>query len=311
MTKKEYAPICVSTYARKGHLERAIGALKKNIDAEKHALFVFSDGPRAGDEAKVEEVRKFIKNIDGFRKVTIFERAENDRIRNNRGGMKEVLGLYGRIIFLEEDIVTAPGFLRFINDALQRYQHEKNVFSVCGWTPRFKKRPKMPEGSSFFSTRFAGWGFGIWSDRFAKINEIGEKGYREIKTNLLALQRIKRYMGRSVIDLIREDASGRINALDVRACFHQAITGELSLYPYPSLTANIGLDGTGEHCGVMPGLNIRLAEDLLSYQWPEVISVNEKMASLYVSALHDSFPRKMFCAIQATLMQRRTKDLSL
>lgn len=309
MTGKIYAPICVSTYARRGHLEQAIGALKKNVDAEKHELFIFSDGPKVGDEAKVEEVRRFIKKIDGFRRVTILERPGNDRVRNNRGGMKEVLDQYGRMIFLEEDIVTAPGFLRFINDALQRYEHEKNVFSVCGWTPRLKKNPKLPEGSSFFSTRFAGWGFGIWADRFAKIKEIGDKGYREIVTNAPALQRIKRHMGRSVIDLIQADASGRINALDVRACFHQAITGELSLYPYPSLTANIGLDGTGEHCGTMSGLNMRLLEDPLPYRWPDEISVNEKMASLYVSALEDSFPIGMFRAIRATLMQWRRKSV--
>ena len=115
-----FAPVCVSAYARPGHLARTVEALRNNLAAEKHELFVFSDGAKPGDEDKVAAVRRYLRGVKGFKKITVFERIENNRVLNKRGGMKEVLEAYGRIIFLEEDVITAPGFLRFMNEALQR-----------------------------------------------------------------------------------------------------------------------------------------------------------------------------------------------
>jgi len=92
------------------------------------------------------------------------------------------------------------------------------------------------------------------------------------------------------LPMIRNEAEGVTDALDIRACFHQAMTGELTLYPYPSLTRNIGLDGTGEHCGIMLGeVNGTFDDNVRSYQWPDEIAVNAGVAKLYA----DSFRRPL------------------
>jgi hypothetical protein len=282
---KELAPIAVSTYSRINHLRRTIEALKKNTLAKESELYVFSDAPKVGDEDKVAEVRRYLHGIQGFKNVTIFEREMNDRVKNNRGGIKDVLEIHGRIIFLEEDVVSAPGFLQFMNDALQKYEHEKQVFSITGWCPKFRGAFPLAKGSTFFVPRFAGWGFGIWRDRFEKIKAINVDDLKHLEGSQVALDRITHQMGHDVLPMIRNEAHGGTNALDIRCCFHQAITGELTLYPYPSLTRNIGLDGTGEHCGFMlEDVNGPLDNSVEAYQWPRDISVNDDVAALYADS---------------------------
>lgn len=282
---KELAPIAVSTYSRVNHLRRTIEALQKNSLAKESELYVFSDAPKLGDEEKVAAVRRYLRQVQGFKSVTIFEREENDRVKNNRGGMKEVLDIYGRIIFIEEDVVSAPGFLQFMNDALLKYEHERNVFSITGWCPKFKGAVPLSKGSTFFVPRFGGWGFGIWRDRFEKINSISSDDLKRLEGSQDALGRIARQMGHDVLPMIRNEAEGVTDALDIRACFHQAMTGELTIYPYPSLTRNIGLDGTGEHCGIMlEDVNGAFDNNVKAYKWPHDIAVNEDVAKLYANS---------------------------
>ena len=282
---KEFAPIAVSTYIRINHLRQAIEALQKNSLAKESDLYVFSDGPKLGDEDKVAAVRRYLHGIQGFKNVTIFERETNGRVSNNRGGIKEVLDIYGRIIFLEEDVVSAPGFLKFMNGALDKYEQEHRVFSISGWCPKFRGSFPLPKGSTFFMSRFAGWGFGIWKDRFEKIREITKDDLSCLEGNQVALERIKRQMGHDILPMMKNEAAGRTNALDVRCCFHQAITGDLNLYPYPSLTRNIGLDGTGENCGiVLEDFNGPMDKAVETYQWPDEITCNESVAAIFVGS---------------------------
>ena len=115
------APVGLSVYSRLDHVKQTIQALIRNKMASETMLYIFSDAPQPGDELKVEMVRKFLKTIEGFKKIAIIERTKNSRVKNNRSGIRMLLNEYGRMIFLEEDIVTAPTFLEFMNQALNFY----------------------------------------------------------------------------------------------------------------------------------------------------------------------------------------------
>lgn len=277
------APVGVSTYIRLGHLQRTIAALQMNTLAKDSELYIFSDAPKLGDEAKVENVREYIHTITGFKKLHIRERLTNNRVANNRGGIEEVLEKYGKIIFLEEDVVTASGFLLFMNDALHRYEKEKKVFSITGWCPLFFAEANLAKGSSFFVPRFSGWGLGIWKDRYEKIKKISVEDVASLKQNSIALARVYEQMGADVFTMIQAEALEKTNALDVRCCYYQAITGKLTLYPYPTLTRNIGLDGTGEHCGnKLTEINGEFGMELINeHLFPEDVLVNEKVAKIF------------------------------
>jgi hypothetical protein len=277
-----WAPIGLSTYRRLDHLKETVQALKKNKLANESELYVFSDAPRLGDEEKVAAVREYLRTIDGFKAIHILERTENNRVANNRGGMRLLLDKYGKMIFLEEDVVTAPGFLDFMNTALIRYKDDKRVFSVTGWCPNFENPPPLEKGSTFFVPRFCGWGMGIWKDRYDTIERISVDDIKVLQRDRDSMERINKQMGSDIFAMLKAEATGKINALDIRCCYRQAITGELSLYPYPSLVKNIGLDGSGEHCGTeFSDINGEFEDKTGVYSFPQDVAVDKEVAKAY------------------------------
>jgi len=166
---KQLAPIGLSVYSRVEHLKKNVAALKNNFLAPESELYIFSDAPKPGDEKKVYKVREFLKTINGFKNVTIFERKTNSRVKNNRDGIKFLLEKYGKIIFLEEDIVTSPKFLTFMNDALDFYKDDNRIFSISGYSPPIKI-PKNYTKDIYLSYRFSAWGFGLWKNRYDMID---------------------------------------------------------------------------------------------------------------------------------------------
>jgi len=148
---------------------------------------------------------------------------------------------YGKMIWLEEDIVTAPGFLEFVNRALLFYEFNPRVFSITGYTPPIELPPVFTQ-DAFALTRFNAWGFGIWQDRYLAIREIQPAALESMNRLQLAKN------GHDLYRMALADATGRIDALDVKAMFLQAATEGLTIFPRNSLVQNIGHDGSGIHC---------------------------------------------------------------
>jgi hypothetical protein len=241
---KNLAPIGLTVYSRLAHLKTTIEALQENDLALESDLFLFSDGPRGGDEKIVASMREYLQTIDGFKSVTVIERSENSRIKNNRGGQRYLLEKYGKMIWMAEDIVPAPGFLRFLNEALEFYKDHKEVLSVTGYCPPLSIPDDELETDVFFLKRYNAWGAAIWKDRYDKIVDIdGQLLDRRMVRKLCKA-------GDDIPGMVRMDLRGDINALDVRAMFWQNVYDYWTVYPKHSLVQNIGFDGSGVHCGV-------------------------------------------------------------
>lgn len=247
VTEQMLAPIGISTYSRLDHLKKTIRALQKNTLALNSELYIFSDAPKKHDEMKVDAVRKYIRTIDGFKNVHIINREQNCRVTNNRDGMKQLLDQYGQMIFLEEDIVTAPGFLCFMNRALEYYSNDPRILSITGHSPPFKISKSYTE-EVFLLKRFDAWGFATWSDRFDPYGfNLSDD---EMNMFLCSKKRIKEFKqnGADLYRMLLAENKNEIDALDVKIMFYQYINDMYTLYPSRSLVQNIGLDGTGVHC---------------------------------------------------------------
>ena len=70
-------------------------------------------GPKStADENAVKEVRELLKGLDGFKSVRIVASESNKGLATSIiSGVSEVVNEYGRIIVLEDDLVTNPGYL--------------------------------------------------------------------------------------------------------------------------------------------------------------------------------------------------------
>jgi len=241
------APIGISTYARPQHLQKTIEALKKNTLANQSELYVFSDAPKPGDEDKVAAVRSYLRTIDGFKAVHIIERDTNGRVENSRGGAQMLLDQFGKVIFQAEDVITAPGYLTFMNQALDKYEENDRVFSVVGYCPPIKI-PSNYQHDVLFLRRFSGWGFGTWKNRFDLIRYVTPEEYEQFAADKNRVSDFVNAGGTDMMAMLKLDAYGEIDAGDVKAMYAQFLSNQYTVYPRESLVYNIGMDATGAHC---------------------------------------------------------------
>lgn len=243
----DLAPIGLSVYSRVRHLQQTVAALQENPLAKESDLYVFSDAPKPGHEEKVAAVRRFLRTVGGFKSVQIFERQENNRVANNRGGMRMLLERFGRLIFVEEDAVCAPSFLSYMNRALDVYSGDPRVFAVCGYFPPIPLPAGYPH-DVVLSPRMNAWAFGIWKDRFDRI----EMGSRPEMFSAVFDDRntFREYCvgGYAVIPQLQALSEGKVDGLDIRIDYTMWREGrKYAVCPARSLVRPIGCDGSGEH----------------------------------------------------------------
>lgn len=275
------APIGVSTYGRLQHLQRTITALQKNTLAQESELFVFSDAPRLGDEDRVAAVRKYLRKIDGFKEVHVIERTENSRVVNNRGGMRMLLDQFGKMIFLEEDVVTAPGFLSFMNQALTTYRNNDKVFAITGYCPPIDAR-KYISSDAFLLQTCNFWGFAIWKERYDQVSM--QTPSCEVFKTILNPFSLASYMriGSDMPHLFLLDAQGIIDAGDIKFAFEMWKKGSYLLIPTFSLSMSIGLDGTGVHCGMERKYDTEMSSDVSGrFKLPREPELNNALVAKY------------------------------
>jgi len=271
------APVGISTYSRLDHLQATVQGLASDPLSDQTDIFVFSDGPRTGDEENVTLVRDFLRELNGFKSVTVIERETNNRVFNNRDGIRTLLEQYGRIIFMEEDILIAPGFLCFMNLALKTYEHNNNVFSISGYRPPIKI-PSEYTSDVFLLPRFCGWGFGTWKDRWDRIEtRISRSEYLRLILNPSMIRRFNRG-GLDMLFMLHADVFGQIDALDVKIFYQQFKMNMGTIYPVRHLAANRGHDGTGIHCVESSRFDVDLdSSGDYDFHLPQNVDMNEQI----------------------------------
>lgn len=251
------APIVLFTYARPDHTRRTVEALLRNPGAGDHDLIVFSDAPRTQDKVlAVSEVRDFLWKISGFRSVTICHRSHNYGLAKSIiEGVTEVLNQYERIIVLEDDMVTSPHFLAYMNDALERFANDDRVISVHGYM--YPVKPLMPE--AFFLAGADCWGWGTWRRGWALFNPDGQFLLGELKRrDLLSAFDFNEAYGYS--EMLEFQINGLNDSWAIRWYASAFLAEKLTLYPGRSLIRNIGNDGSGTHCASTTALDSSLSD---------------------------------------------------
>jgi GT2 family glycosyltransferase len=168
---KNLSPIVLFVYNRPWHTQQTIEALEKNELASQSNLIIYSDEAKTKNEQEnVDKVRLYISQINKFQKVTIIKREKNWGLANNIiDGITEVVNQHGKIIVLEDDLVTSSHFLKYMNEALDFYKDEEQVMSVSGFS-YLKKIPKNYNKDVFIFYRPCSWGWAIWKNEWKLID---------------------------------------------------------------------------------------------------------------------------------------------
>ena len=165
LTEVILSPIVLFVYNRPWHTQQTVEALQKNELAKESELFIYSDEAKNEDARKsVNEVRKYIDKIDGFKKITVIKREKNWGLADSIiDGVTKIVNEYGKIIVLEDDLVTSPYFLNFMNEALDKYQTEQKVYSITGYS--FSNDVESID-STYFLKLTSAWSWGTWKDKW-------------------------------------------------------------------------------------------------------------------------------------------------
>lgn len=243
----EFAPIVIFSYNRPGHLRRTLEALAKNDLAEESVLYVYCDGakPDATDEQqqRVEENRKVARSASGFKEMHVVEREKNVGLKDNIiGAVTEIVNHYGRVITLEDDVVSAVGFLKFMNEALELYVNEEQVMHVSGYMYPHKSR--LPN-TFFYPVPYPGGGWATWARAWTHYNDNAQVLYDYWKDKWDGFDV---YGGDYLSKQLKKNQDGTMKTWFVKWYAVMRKMNALALYPGLSLTNNIGFDDMATNC---------------------------------------------------------------
>jgi hypothetical protein len=218
----------------------------KNSLASESYLFIYADGAKDSTQQEaVNEVRNYIRTIQGFKQTTLIERSENWGLaRNIIDGVTTQVNRYGKVIVLEDDLVVAPYFLQFMNDALEVYKDEPKVghIQACDFT----QDSSLP--STFLIKWTGSWGWATWDRAWKYFNPNGKELLQELEERKLT--RIFDFNGKyGFTRMLRRQIEGKNNSWAIRWNASLFLKDILSLNVGRSLVQNEGFDGSGTNCG--------------------------------------------------------------
>lgn len=287
MTPSRYgppSPVVLFAFNRPDHLSRTLDALRANELASETDLFVYSDAARTPDETgAVQAVRSLVRNVQGFKSVSLIERQVNYGLaRNIIEGVTDVCERAGRVIVLEDDLVTSPFFLRFMNEALDLYEQDDRVASIHGYV--YPIKASLPE--NFFLRGADCWGWATWRRAWRLFNPDGTALYQALVNQKLEAD-FNFGHNYDYMNMLKEQIMGRNNSWAIRWYASAYLQNKLTLYPGRSLVHNIGNDDSGTHCDDTTQFDVHVSDTPVKLTKPAVED-NAQARALFASFLGES-----------------------
>jgi len=290
------APIILFVYNRPDHTLKTLEALIKNKFANDSVLYIFSDGPKKElDKAAVERVRSIIDDFQGFKQIHITKQVTNNGLAKSViQGVTEILKTHDRAIVLEDDIVTTSNFLSFMNNCLDRYKSNDQIFSVTGYTPAIT----IPENYTlpvFTSYRGSSWGWAIWKDRWEAIDwKIRDKD--SFIANRTLQNKFNRG-GQDLSNMLKRQLSGKIDSWAIRFAYNAFKQDKYHITPVISKVQNIGHDNSGVHSSKTKRYDVLTDQNSSDIELPTDIPFNWEINNLIYTLFKKPFYKRILITI--------------
>jgi hypothetical protein len=283
------APIVLFVYNRPLHTIQTLDALSKNHLANDSILYIYSDGAKeksARDTLQnILDVEKIVNSQQWCKEVKIIKSQKNKGLANSiKSGVTEIIQKYGKAIVMEDDLITSPAFLTYMNKALDYYENRKSVFSISGYNLPTNKMiiPHDYEYDVYVSLRNGSWGWATWADRWSQVDWT-VANYKTLQ-NDFQIQRAFNRGGDDIFPMLEGQQSGKLNIWSIQFTLAHFVNHAISIVPTLSYVDNIGLDGTGENCNANSSLkNTHLCqkEDI---NFVDVLYQDDRLINAFYSA---------------------------
>lgn len=244
------APVVIFVYNRKSLLEQTLTALGKNTLAKQTDIFLYCDGAKnEKDWEAVDAVREYVqkwKEKNPFRTVKIIFRERNWGLAHSViDGVTQVIQEQKRVIVVEDDLLTAPDFLTYMNQALDYYEGDPHVWSVSGYSPGLKVL-KRYQKDVFLYPRACSWGWGTWLDRWETV-DWDVTDFDQLASDPKKIRALNRG-GDDMFEMLQSQRQGKNDSWAIRWCYAQSKKNMGCIYPTKSRVQNIGCaEGTHFH----------------------------------------------------------------
>ena len=259
-------PLALIVYNRPEHLRQVLEALAPQ---QPKPVYIFCDGPKdAEDLQRVNAARAEARRIDWTGPVTLMRNKHIGLARSIVSAVDKTLAQYESVVVLEDDCVPSPWFMGFMEECLERYANRPEVMAVTGYTPT------AAESDVYFSPRMETWGWGTWGRAWTLYERDVADAYRRAVDKGVDLEQ----GGSDLPGYMRQAIEGK----DVWSAGWQLaayLNGGLCAYPTRSHIRNIGLDGTGAHCG--KGVDKAPLAEGPATRFPDGIVMDDRLRGFY------------------------------
>lgn len=243
------APIVLFVYNRPWHTLQVLEALSKNNLANESDLYIFCDGIKTNatenDLKNKQLVHKIIAEKNWCKTATIIKGKKNKGLADSIiDGVTEIVKKHKKIIVLEDDLLPSKYFLKFINEALNKYEQTEEVACISGYI--YPVKETLPE--TFFLKGADCWGWATWERGWDIFEYDGKKLLTELKKKKLTYS-FDFNDSYSYTQMLSDQIKGKNNSWAIRWYASAFLKNKLTLYPKKSLIYNIGFDGSGTHSG--------------------------------------------------------------
>jgi hypothetical protein len=275
-----FAPVALFAYNRLEHLTETLNSLSQNNLAINTDVCIYLDGPKNDSDRECQSAILIYLNT-GIRKKFNSFTVKHSSV--NRGlaesiiaGVTETTNIFGKVIVIEDDLVTSKYFLTYMNEALNRYESDERVISIHGYVCPINPNIEEP----FFLKGADCWGWATWSRGWKLFESDGSKLLKQIQDQNLErefnFENTYNYVG-----MLKDQIDGRNNSWAIRWLASAFLKQKLTLYPGRSLVVNIGMDGSGTHCDTTSEYNVQISEKM-KWKFPDKIEPSMEGYKAYV-----------------------------
>ena len=279
MMNENLAPVTIPTLCRYEHFKRCIESLSRCTLADKTEVYVALDYPAKESHwdgyNKIKDYLLSHKEDNlGFKKLIVILRDKNYGLGVN-GNIdtlwKEILTLYDRVIFSEDDNEFSVNFLVYMNEGLKKFKNNPDVFAICGFF--HGEDLGTYQQNYYIDYGTCAWGIAYWKDKYEKFLDFCQKNpARDIlmSKKLWTILKVHKAWILPLFIMNRKRVRWGDYYMGMFCCFNKMV----NIYPIVSKVRNWGLDGSGATCNQTDNkyvnMKIDQAEDFMFDDYHEV-----------------------------------------
>lgn len=270
--------VALFTYNRSYHTKMVLSSLKRNTILPSK-LYLFQDGLRQEDDiCEWKKVNEDIQKVDWCDTEVIISSYNKGLADSIVSGINYVFRDYDAVIVLEDDCVPTPNYIDFMTQCFEKYVNDERIYSVSGYSYPFALNKGQYD--IYGCGRISSWGWGTWKDRwniYRKDYELVKKMKRDkIASKILAT------WGRDLEEMLVGNVRGTCDSWAVFWALNVISKGGICINPYESLIQNIGLDGSGTHCGITNQYDVScMDEKKCIFSLPDVVTILDETVEAF------------------------------